>query len=375
MRIMYIIRSLANVHGLERTIIDKANYLAEQGHQVIMVTYEQGSHAYAFPISPLVECVDLNCRYFTIYNYSFIKRQFMVWKLKREFLRKIQGLFIDKIPDVVVASTYEGDFMDEIIFLKSRTRVILESHTSFVGHMKGENLLDKIKKRSVLEGVKRCDLLIALTHCDAKCWNQYIQNIAIVPNPISYYPEKISGECGKDDKRILAVGRMLKEKRFDRLINAFALISSKYPEWFIDIFGDGPERYVLEKQVNSQNLDSRVNFKGNTNEVFMEYQKSQFFVLSSDSEGFGLVLIEAMACGIPVVSTDCPYGPSEIIEDGKTGLLSKMDAKDLAEKMEWMITHEEERKAMGIAARKAAARYRKEIVMPQWEKAYLSVIK
>lgn len=299
----------------------------------------------------------------------------MVWKLKREFLRKIQGLFIDKIPDVVVASTYEGDFMDEIIFLKSRTRVILESHTSFVGHMKGENLLDKIKKRSVLEGVKRCDLLIALTHCDAKCWNQYIQNIAIVPNPISYYPEKISGECGKDDKRILAVGRMLKEKRFDRLINAFALISSKYPEWFIDIFGDGPERYVLEKQVNSQNLDSRVNFKGNTNEVFMEYQKSQFFVLSSDSEGFGLVLIEAMACGIPVVSTDCPYGPSEIIEDGKTGLLSKMDAKDLAEKMEWMITHEEERKAMGIAARKAAARYRKEIVMPQWEKAYLSVIK
>ena len=110
-------------------------------------------------------------------------------------------------------------------------------------------------------------------------------------------------------------------------------------------------------------------------DIYTEYQRSQFFVLSSDFEGFGLVIVEAMACGIPVVSTDCPYGPSEIVEDAKSGLLAKMDVQDLAAKMEWMITHEEERIAMGIAARQAAARYRKEIIMPQWEQAYLSVIK
>lgn len=375
MKIIYIIRSLANVHGLERTIIDKANYLAEQGHQVIIVTYEQGSHAYAFPISPLVECVDLNCRYFTIFKYSLIKRQYKVWKLKRDFLHKIQVLFIDKNPDIVVASTYEGEFMDEIISLKSRTRIILESHTSFVGHMKGENLLGKIKKRFVLEGIKQCDLLIALTQSDAKCWQQYIQKVAVVPNPISYYPEQISGKCEKENRRILAVGRLLKEKRFDRLINAFALISLKYPEWYIDIYGDGPERAVLEKQVKCQNLENRINFKGNTSNVFKEYQKSQFFVLSSDSEGFGLVLIEAMACGIPVVSTNCPYGPSEIIEDGTDGLLCKLNVEDLSAKMEWMMTHEEERSAMGVAARQAAARYRKEAVMPLWEQTYLGVIR
>jgi len=96
-------------------------------------------------------------------------------------------------------------------------------------------------------------------------------------------------------------------------------------------------------------------------------------VLCSDYEGLPLVLIEAMACGIPVVSTDCPYGPREIIDDGVTGLLSAMDAQALADKMEWMMSHEAEREEMGARAHQAAARYKKDVVMVEWEKAYLSL--
>lgn len=365
---------MANAHGVERTLIDKANFLAEHGHQVMIVTYEQGSHPYAFPISPLVECVDLNCRYFTIFKYSLIKRQYEAWKIKRVFLQKILALVIDKIPDVVVASTYEGEFMNEIISLRLRTRVILESHTSFVGHMKGENLKSKIIKRFVLEKIKHCDLLIALTHCDAKCWQQYVHNVAVVPNPVSQYPKQINCVLEKVRGRIIAVGSLQRVKRFDRLINAFSLVASKYPEWFIDIFGDGPDRKMLENLVKKQNLVGRVNFMGMTNDVFREYQISQFFVLTSDSEGFGLVLVEAMACGLAVVSTDCPFGPSEIIEEGVTGLLTKLENKDLAEKIEWMIVHEKERLQMGEQARIAAKQYQKDVVMKEWEQAYLSVL-
>ena len=112
-----------------------------------------------------------------------------------------------------------------------------------------------------------------------------------------------------------------------------------------------------------------------TSNIIVEYQKSQFLVLSSDYEGFGLVVTEAMACGIPVVSTDCPFGPSTIIDDGQTGLLSRMDASDLAKKMEWMIVHETERKKMGERAYRSAALYRKDLVVSEWEKAYMSVIK
>lgn len=374
MKIMYIIRSLANAHGVERTFIDKACYLAEHGHQVIMVTYEQGCHVYAYPISPLVECVDLNCRYFTLFNYSLIKRQYEAWKIKRSFLHRIHTLVFDRLPDIVVASTYEGEFMNEIISLKSNTRVVLESHSAFVGYMKGGNLKSRIHKKFVLQKIKHCDLLIALTHGDAECWQKYVQNIVVVPNPICQYPELIKGVCEKEKGRIIAVGSLQNVKRFDRLIDAFALIALKYPEWSVDIFGEGPDKLTLDNMVKSHDLVGRVNFKGKTNDVYIEYQKSQFLVLSSDYEGFGLVLIEAMACGIPVVSTDCPFGPSEIVENGVTGILAKMDAFDLASKMEWMITHDEERIEMGKNARLAASRYKKEIVMKEWERAYQSVL-
>jgi glycosyltransferase involved in cell wall biosynthesis len=114
--------------------------------------------------------------------------------------------------------------------------------------------------------------------------------------------------------------------------------------------------------------------KGVTKDVYSEYLKSQFFVLSSDSEGFGLVLIEAMSCGIPVVSTNCPYGPAEIVEDGVTGLLTKLAPDDMAEKMEWMINHAEQRNEMGLKARETVKRYQAETVMTEWEQAYLSVL-
>jgi len=130
----------------------------------------------------------------------------------------------------------------------------------------------------------------------------------------------------------------------------------------------------LQTMISDYQLSRQIHLLSPVLDIYMEYSRSQFFVLCSDFEGFGLVIVEAMACGIPVVSTDCPFGPSEIIEDGKTGLLAKMEVQDLADKMEWMITHEEERKAMGVRAHQAAARYRKEVVMPEWEKAYLSVI-
>ena len=93
-------------------------------------------------------------------------------------------------------------------------------------------------------------------------------------------------------------------------------------------------------------------------------------VLSSDYEGFGLVIVEAMACGLPVISTDCPHGPSDIIDNGVTGLLARLEVKDLADRIEWMITHHEERRMMGVKAHAAAAAYRKEVIMKKWESAY-----
>ena len=198
------------------------------------------------------------------------------------------------------------------------------------------------------------------------------KRVEVIPNPVTYYNDNL---CFPEKKkcRIISVGRLTPQKRFDRLIDAFALIAEKYPEWYVDIYGDGYEKEILQSQIVNMGLSHRIHILPPTSDIYTEYLQSQFFVFSSDFEGFGLVLIEAMACGIPVLSTNCQFGPSEIIENGVTGLLSGLNVNDLASKMEYLITHHDERQVMGINAYHAVSRYRKEIVMPIWEQTYTQI--
>ncbi len=374
MNIIFLLQSLAVRGGIERTLTDKANCLAVQGHQVTMVTYEQGQHRLAFSLDKRVCVEDLDCRFFTLYRFSIIKRLYKMWKMKRRFSFKWNA-FVDKLnPDVVVMTTFADKFRKEIMSVSGRTKIVIESHTAFVHDYQSDNLFRKYYLKRDLYYIKKCDLLLTLTQGDTECWRKIVNNVACVPNPVTFYCEEVNA-LNKETGRIISVGRLHSVKRFDRLIESFSLISSKYPSWHIDIFGGGNEKEELMMLIEKKGLKSKITIHDPTDDIYQEYQRSQFLVMSSDYEGFSLVIIEAMACGIPTVSTDCPFGPSEFISDGETGLLSKMDAQDLADKMEWMITHEQEREEMGRKAHLAAAKYKKEVVMKQWEKAYMSVVK
>ena len=150
------------------------------------------------------------------------------------------------------------------------------------------------------------------------------------------------------------------------------MIADKYPDWHVDIFGEGNEKKNLINQIRDMKLDSRVIIHEPTKAIYDEYKRSEMLVLCSEHEASPLVLVEAMACGIPCVSLDCPNGPREIIQDGITGLLAKDgDVKDLSAKMEWMITHDKERKEMGINARVYAATRKLSVVMREWENLYV----
>lgn len=366
------------VGGLERTLTDKANYLVQKNHEIMLLTYKQGDETIYYDVDPRVIQKDINCPIHTLYKVPFYRRLAEYNNLRNRFRIRLKDTINNFYPDVIVVTIpYSEEFIYDIIRVAPPVKVIIESHLSSAYDAKGKSFTECLlsKLYPLKNAVQKADLLIALTEHDARYWHKcHMSRVKVVPNPITHYPESLDHkEIVK--KRIIAVGRYSVQKSFNRLIDAFSLLAPKFPEWSVDIFGEGPLRDKMQQQIDRLGQTERIHLLPPTHEIYSEYQQSQFFVLSSDFEGFGLVIVEAMACGIPVVATDCPYGPSEIIDDGETGLLAKMSVKDLAEKMEWMIMHDEERKVMGMRAYRAVARYRKEIVMPKWEKTYLSVIR
>lgn len=373
MKIAFVLRSVVLTGGIERVIIEKMNWLAERGHFVMLITYEQGMHQMTFQLNQKVKHVDVDCRYLTVYKHHLLLRPFFKYTMKLKFKKKLQAIVEDNGLDVIVMPHNIREFQYVIASMSSVVSVVYESHSASAEFVRSGMIRRFVNNVRLFPVLKKITMVIALTKGDSMFWKRHCNNVQTVVNPLSYYLNTIE-DCTKEMGRILYVGRLHPVKRIDRLIQAFGLIADKYPLWHIDVFGEGNEKERLLEMISNYGLTDRIKIHKPVSSIFDEYRRSQFLVLSSDCEGFSLVIIEAMSCGIPVVSTDCPYDPCEIIDDGNTGLLSRMEVDDLANKIEWMITHEQERLKMGLQAHQAVSRFEKNKVMEEWEKAYLLAV-
>lgn len=380
MKILIIHRSFALVGGAERVITDKANYLANEGHELMLVSYEQGKHPLPYDLHPSVRYKDLDCRFFTLSKYSLLLHIYHYLILKCKFKDRLHKTAMDFKPDIVVLASDWQTLIGTVVNAVSPIPVIAEFHNAYDYIMRkigtSENWVRKTLTRfyyyRTLKGLAKCAQLVTLTEEDAKCWRQHFKNVSVIPNPVTLYPDVID-DIPKDPGRIIFVGRFNHEKRIDRLITAFSMIANIYRDWHVDIFGDGNEKQKLLNQIKELNLESRVIIHEPTKEIFDEYKKSEMLVLCSDHEASPLVLVEAMACGVPCVSLDCPNGPREIIKHGETGLLARNgDVIDLSAKLEWLIIHSTERKEMGKNARLFAASRKMSVVMEKWISLYIS---
>ena len=383
MRILIMHRSFALVGGAERVITDKANFLANAGHQLLLVSYEQGQHPLPYELHPSVGYKDLDCRFFTLSKYSLPFHIYHFLRLRNKFGKALRSTVEDFKPDVVVLASDWQTLMGAVVKSVFPIPVIAEFHNTYAHIMRkvesSENWLRKVVTqfyyRQTISNLRKCLKLVVLTEIDAQNWRRHFDNICVIPNPVTQYPEVID-DIPKDVGRIIFVGRFNHEKRIDRLITAFSMFADRYPDWHVDIFGDGNEKENLLRQISECGLVNRVVIHEPTKAIYDEYKRSEMLVLCSEHEASPLVLVEAMACGVPCVSLDCPTGPRAIIKDGETGLLAKDgDINDLASKIEWLIAHEAERKEMGRKARVFAASRKQDVVMGQWEELYTGIVK
>ncbi len=222
----------------------------------------------------------------------------------------------------------------------------------------------------LISKLKKLDQFITLTKQDRLLWTE-LNNVQTINNPLSFFPDRIS-QC--KNKQVIAAGRYVPEKGFDLLIEAWSLVEKKHPDWILQIFGDG-DRKSLENIILKNNLHNCY-LKHSTTDIESEFTNSSINILSSRFEGFGMVIVEAMACGVPTIAFDCPCGPKDIINNLKDGILVKSgDINELAEKICFLIENEEIRKEMGINARKNAERFKIEHIAEQWRLLFEELVK
>lgn len=376
MKILYCTHSTYNPGGMERVLLNKVTYLSQlPGWDVSVVTTDQHQRPPFYPFPEKVRMTDLDINYSDDNDKGAWKKIFGYLRKRKEHKRKLTALLEKERPDIVV-SLYpsESSFIPDI---KDGSKKVLELHfCKFFRLQYGrKGLMGWIDKWRTLQDeriVRRFDKFVVLTHEDKGYWGN-LPNIEVIPNAAMHVSESYSDVT---NKRVIAVGRLDYQKGFDRLIEAWDLIqrTGKFADWQLDIFGQGEWREMLQHMVDEKGLQDTVQIHRPTKQIGEEYVKSSLLVMSSHYEGFPMVMIEAMACGLPVVSFDYKCGPKDIIQHGINGLLvPEGDVKALANAMMEVMTDEVYRKMLSRNAKKVVDTYSEEAVMRQWIRLFTSI--
>jgi GalNAc-alpha-(1->4)-GalNAc-alpha-(1->3)-diNAcBac-PP-undecaprenol alpha-1,4-N-acetyl-D-galactosaminyltransferase len=385
MRITLVISTLHG-GGAERVTANMANYWAAKGWGVTILTTDFGSQSSCYRLHPCVAHLDLGSPRFhdlpidsqtsapitgLIDDCSQSERAVLI--PRTSVLLKLRRAISSTEPDVVISYMNRTN-----ICVLSATRglglpVIVTEHCD-----QNENSMGvewELLRRRLYPQARYVTVLTeeSLDHLSSVAGMRG----RVIPNAVTPPVFSSSDEMPRKNGRLLlAMGRLAHEKGFDLLLRAFARIAEKHPDWTLEILGEGPVRPYLESSVQRHGLAERVRLPGFTRRPFDAMRRADLFVLSSLDEGFPNVLLEAMACGVAVVSFDCPSGPRHIIRHGVDGILvPPRDARALAAALDRLMGDEAERRRLAAKAPEVAERFGVEKVMSMWEELVFDCVK
>ena len=358
MKIIYCINGFYRPAGMERALAEKANWLVAHGYDILIVTCEQNGREPAFPLDERIRREDIAIGYEDNNGSSFADKLIHYPAKTIRHKCAITALLKRENADVVVSMFgNEADFLSGI---QDGSRKVLEVHFSRFKRLQyGRKGLwafaDRWRSRRDIRTVQRYDRFVVLTEEDKGYWGNRA-NIRVIPNPRTFtLPEPASLQS----HTVLAVGRYTHQKGFDLLLQAWNMIDTK--GWTLRIAGSGEPL---------ENLPANV-VTGLSTDIIEEYRNAAFLVMSSRYEGLPMVLLEAQAAGLPIVSFACKCGPRDVITDGVDGILvPEGDIEGLANGMKRLMTDESLRHDMGAAAFRHSERFDKEKIMMQWEKLF-----
>lgn len=371
MRILYVFRSLAVWGGIERILVEKMNYLSKvYGYDVYMLTSDQGNHPIPYHLEDNVHFEDLNIRFHQQYQYSFLQRLWVARKLKRLYEKRLTERVRQIRPDIIICTT--ADHINSLGKLKGSIPLVVESHSICLRTIEnGHNWLrNKWYRFYYLKALSKADVLVALTEGDAAEWRKLHSHVVVIPNMVHMNDGAVST---LENKKVIFVGRFDYQKRPMEMIHIWEKIHPQHPDWQLDIYGEGEQQQELEDKAHSLGMNIVIHHP--TEQIFECYRESSIMVSTSLFEPFGLVIPEAMSCGLPVVSFDCPYGPASIISDGENGyLIPDGDEPVFADKLSSLMNSCDLRRKMGRAGIMASKRYEANRIMPQWKKLFEQII-
>ena len=323
MRLAYCIHALNLSGGIERVLTTKANYLADVlGYEVHIITARQKGRKEFFKLSE---------------------------KIVRHDLDANDRIFVFKCNAGIKFGEFH--FSHEKFMMKYGSNIFGRIYAAF-------------RTKRLEKAVRKLDRFVVLTQADKEDWLKVRPDVEQIYNPLSFVSEDVSPLTRK---RCIAAGRLESQKNFKDLITAWKTVDGRHPDWALSIYGNGSQKDALQSQINDMGLQGKVVLEGSTDNVRKEMINSSCLILTSKYEGFGMVILEAMEAGLPVISYDCPKGPSELVTIGANGYLAKVgDTMTLAQGICSVISNEELRKRFGAESKRRAGDFTLEKTMKKW---------